>query len=281
LGLAAISYDSPEILAAFSQRFGVTFPLLSDVGSRTITSYGILNTVAEEALGEGGNDPSVAADVKKYVSVTGSRNAAVTTKGTPFPGTFIVDRAGRVTARDFETFYRERATASTIMLRLGAGARPIAATKIARDDVEITTYPADATIAPGNRTALVVEVAPRPRMHVYAAGASGYRPVKLTIAADSLVRVLPLEYPSSQIYLFEPLNERVPVYQTPFRLLQEIVLDAAPDAEPALRGKTELTITGTLEYQACDDKVCFNPAAVPLSWTLKVKPSITERMKRP
>ena len=281
MGLAAISYDSPEILAAFSQRFGVTFPLLSDVGSRTITSYGILNTVAEEALGEGGNDPSVAADVKKYVSVTGSRNAAVTTKGTPFPGTFIVDRAGRVTVRDFETFYRERTTASTIMLRLGAGARPIAATKIARDDVEITTYPADATIAPGNRTALVVEVAPRPRMHVYAAGASGYRPVKLTIAADSLVRVLPLEYPSSQIYLFEPLNERVPVYQTPFRLLQEIVLDAAPDAEPALRGKTELTITGTLEYQACDDKVCFNPAAVPLSWTLKVKPSITERMKRP
>lgn len=219
--------------------------------------------------------------MKKYVSVTGSRNTAVITKGTPFPGTLMIDRAGRVTARDFETFYRERTTASTIMLRLGAGVRPIAATRIARDDVEITTYPADAAVAPGNRTALVVDVAPRPRMHVYAAGASGYRPVKLTIAADPLVRVLPLEYPSSQMYLFEPLNERVPVYQTPFTLLQEIVLEVMPDAEAAFRSKTELTITGTLEYQACDDKVCFNPQSVPLSWTIDLRPLDTERAKRP
>jgi hypothetical protein len=94
------------------------------------------------------------------------------------------------------------------------------------------------------------------------------------------VRVLPLQYPPSQIYLFEPLNERVPVYQTPFTLAQEIVLEATPEAERALRGRTELTLTGTLEYQACDDKLCFNPAAVPLLWTLKVTPNITERIRR-
>ena len=71
------------------------------------------------------------------------------------------------------------------------------------------------------------------------------------------------------MFFFEPLNERVPVYQTPFGLLQEIVLEATPDAEAAFHGRRELTLIGTLEYQACDDKVCFNPAAVPLSWTLK------------
>ena len=280
MGLAAISYDAPEILAAFSQRYGIRFPLLSDVGSRTIAAYGILNTVADEALGAGGDDPSVVEDLKKYISATGSQNTAVITKGTPFPGTFIIDRDGRVTARDFETFYRERTTASTIMLRLGVGAAPIAATKIARDDVEITTYPADPTVAPGTRTALVVSVAPRPRMHVYAPGAVGYRPIKVALAPDPLVRVLPLQYPPSQIYLFEPLNERVPVYQTPFTLAQEIVLEVTPEAERALRGRTELTLTGTLEYQACDDKLCFNPAAVPVSWTLKVTPNITERIRR-
>jgi hypothetical protein len=32
------------------------------------------------------------------------------------------------------------------------------------------------------------------------------------------------------------------------------------------------TITGALEYQACDDKVCFNPARVPLSFTITLKP---------
>src|SRR5258705_5437493 len=37
LGLAAISYDSRDILAAFSEQHGITFPLLSDVSSSTIT----------------------------------------------------------------------------------------------------------------------------------------------------------------------------------------------------------------------------------------------------
>lgn len=167
------------------------------------------------------------------------------------------------------------------MLRLGAGAPPVTAARISRSEVEIASYPADASVSPGNRTALVVNVSPRPRMYVYAPGASGYRPVKLAIAADPLVRVLPLQYPPSQIYLFAPLSERVAVYQTPFTLAQEVVLAVTPEAERAFRAKSELTLTGTLEYQACDDKVCFNPAAVSLSWTLKVTPNMTERIKLP
>lgn len=278
--MAAISYDPPDILAAFSRRYGITFPLLSDPGSATIKAYGILNTVAEEALGSGHDDSSFIADAKKHISISGP-NAAVIAKGTPFPGTFVVDRKGKVTARDFEEFYRERTTASTIMLRLGAGTPPTAATKITRRDLDITTYSSDAVVAPGNRTTLVVSIAPKPRVHVYARGASAYRPVTLNMAPDPLVRVLPIKYPPSQIYFFEPLNERVPVYQTPFMLLQEIVLEATPEAESAFGAKSELTLTGTLAYQACDDKVCFNPATVPLSWTMKLTPNITERIKRP
>ena len=46
LGLVAISYDSQQVLAAFAQKYGITFPLLSDVGSQVIERYGILNTEA-------------------------------------------------------------------------------------------------------------------------------------------------------------------------------------------------------------------------------------------
>lgn len=280
LGLTAISYDSPEILAAFSQRRGITFPLLSDAGSATIKAYGILNSVADEALGPNREEPTVLADVKKYVSVTASRNTAVITNGTPFPGTFVVDRAGLVTSRHFEEFYRERSTAANIMLRLGGRIGTVAATKVSTDHLEITTYAGDASVAPGNRTALVIEVRPRPRIHVYAPSASGYRPVTLTLARDPLLRVLPIQFPQSEMYFFKPLNERVPVYQKPFTLLQELVLEVTPQAEAALRGKKELPIGGTLEYQACDDKICFNPVTVPLSWTLGVTPNITERLNR-
>ena len=30
------------------------------------------------------------------------------------------------------------------------------------------------------------------------------------------------------------------------------------------------TIDGTLDYQACDDSVCYLPVSVPFQWTLKV-----------
>ena len=51
LGVVAISYDSEEVLADFSQRRGITFPLLSDDDSKVITDFGILNTVAYEMQG--------------------------------------------------------------------------------------------------------------------------------------------------------------------------------------------------------------------------------------
>ena len=91
------------------------------------------------------------------------------------------------------------------------------------------------------------------------------------------MRILPLKYPKSEIYFFKPLNERVPVYQKPFRFVQELVLEGHPDAQAALRGKDSLTLTGTLDYQACDDKVCFNPTSIPLTWTLSQRPIIRER----
>jgi hypothetical protein len=77
-----------------------------------------------------------------------------------------------------------------------------------------------------------------------------------------------VRYPASEIYLFEPLNERIPVFQKPFTLTREVTLDTRPQAQAAFRGKPSLTLTGTLDYQACDDKLCFNPVSVPLSWTL-------------
>lgn len=247
---------------------------MSDVGSATIKAYGLLNSVAEEALGPNRDDPAVKADVEKYVSVVNPDQRMI---GVAFPGTFLLDRQGRVTARFFEDFYRERSTFSSVMLRLGRGAAPVAATKISSGQLDITTYPSDPAVAPGNRFSLVLDIAPHLGIHVYAPGASGYRVITVSIRAQPNIRVLPMKYPASEIYFFKPLNERVPVYQKPFRLVQELVVDASPQAQAALRGKDTLTVTGTLEYQACDDQICFNPSSVPLSWTLSLRPLIGSR----
>ena len=274
LGVAAISYDPPEILTAFSRQRGITFPLLSDTGSETIKRYGILNTVAMELAGPNARDPALADDIKTYVSVGVSNARQV---GIAFPGTFMLDRDGRVKSRFFEDFYIERNTVSSILARVAAKGDVVAGTQVSTAHLQIRTYPSDAAVAPGNRFAITVDVTPRPRMHVYAPGASGYRIVAVKIAPQPFVRVLPLKYPASQIYFFKPLNERVPVYEKPFTLVQEVILEGQPEAQAAFRGKESVTITGTLDYQACDDKICFNPASVPLSWTLSLRPIVFER----
>jgi peroxiredoxin len=277
-GLAAISYDSVEVLAAFSRQRGIAFPLLSDAGSGTIKRYGLLNTVVEEALGPNKDDPTVKADTQKYVSAVGVRPMMA---GISFPGTFMLDRSGRVTARYFEDFYVERSTVSSVLVRAGVGKSPVSATKISAPHLELVTFPSDPEVAPGNRFSLVAEITPGPGIHVYAPGATGYRVVTLTIAPDQNIRLLPIRYPASEVYFFKPLNERVPVFQKPFTMVQEVVLEGTREAQAALRGKDSVTLTGTLQYQACDDKQCFNPASLPLTWKLALRPLVVERPNLP
>ena len=274
LGLAAISYDPPEVIAAFSKQRGITFPLLSDAGSATIKRYGILNPVPQWAMGPDKDDPAVKAEIEKYVSVRTPNPSQV---GIAFPGTFILDKEGRVTSRFFEDFYIERNTMSSIMMRLGNRVAPVAGTKVSTAHLEITTYPSDSAVAPGNRFSIALDIRPRSGIHVYAPGAKNYRVIGLSIGAQPFVRTIPLKYPASEIYFFKPLNERVPVFQKPFTLIQEVVLEGTPQAQAALHDKDSVTIAGTLEYQACDDKICYNPASVPLTWTLNLRPIITER----
>jgi peroxiredoxin len=274
LGLAAISYDPPDVLDAFSRQHGITFPLLSDRGSATIRRYGLLNPVAAMAVGPAASDPVVKANVQTYVSAV---NPSARMVGMAFPGTFILDRHGRVTSRFFDDFYAERSTVASLMLKIGAGMAPVKATKLSTAQLEATAYPSDAALAPGNRITLALDVIPRPGLHVYAPGARGYRVVTLTIAPQPFVRVSETTYPTSEIYVFAPLNERVPVYQKPFTLRRDVVLEATPQARATLQGRDTVTLTGTFEYQACDDKVCFNPVSLPLTWTLSLRALVTTR----
>lgn len=267
IGVAAISYDSQEILANFAEERGITFPLLSDGDSAVIKAYGILNTVAVEAAGPRKDDPGLLADVQKFVAVSGMFPEVV---GTPFPGTFMLDTDGRVESRFFEEFYRERNTTANVMLKLGIDLSPVAAIEGSSDQLDFTAYPSNDTVTAGSRFSIVVKVEPKPGMHVYAPGAEKmrYRVIGLNLDPNPSVRYKPVAYPESEIYYFEPLDEHVPVYQHPFTLLQEVVVKASNEAQAELAELDALTLTGTFNYQACDDEICYNPESVPLSFTL-------------
>ena len=270
IGVAAISYDSPEVLADFAARRGITFPLLADVGSTVITEFGILNTVAAEGLGPNRDDPAVQADVAKFVSVFGASQLIV---GTPYPGTFMLDSNNRVTSRFFEEYYRERSTTSNVMLKLGIGMSPVAAIQGTTDQLKFTAYPSNNSVTVGTRFSVAVDIEPNPGMHVYAPGAeaNGYRVIGLQLAPNPLVRYEPVDFPDSEIYHFQPLDELVPVYMQRFTLIQEIVVDASEQAEGIIAGMETLNISGTLEFQACDDAICYLPQSIPLTFTIDLE----------
>ena len=76
----------------------------------------------------------------------------------------------------------------------------------------------------------------------------------------------------AEVYHFKPLNERVDVYQKPFRIVQDVAVDASPDAQAALKDVSTMTITRTLSYPACDDRICFWLQRVLLAWPVSMRP---------
>jgi AhpC/TSA family protein/cytochrome c biogenesis DsbD-like protein len=251
LGVAAISYDPVTVLADFSTRRGITFPLLSDPGSETIKRYGILNTTID------------------------AKNPLY---GYPFPGTLIVDKQGIVTSRVFEEAYQERDTVSSILVRLGQQVA-VHATRIAGAHATVTSYATDEIVAQGTHFSLVLDVSPGSHVHLYAPGVRTYIPAAISVEPRPGLIIKTPQYPKAEDYFFRPLKEHVAVYQHPFRIVQDVTLDPSPEGTVALKDTTSLTISGRFDYQACDDRVCFTPQSVPLSWTIAVKPLDRERPK--
>ena len=85
INVVGMSYDSVEVLKAFSDKSSIEFPLLSDEGSKVIDALGIRNK---------------AMDGKKF----GPNNL----EGVPHPGTIVLDKDGVILGKLFVTKYQER-----------------------------------------------------------------------------------------------------------------------------------------------------------------------------
>ena len=140
---------------------------------------------------------------------------------------------------------------------------PDPATTRAPQHISLSTSASAAAAAPGARVSLFVDVTTRPGIHVYAPGAEDYLPIAVTLKPPAGVSPGATTYPKSERIMFA--QELVPVFQKPFRLVTEITL-----ARSVKRGDA-LIISGVVDYQACDDVICFKPAAVPVVWTLRVE----------
>lgn len=146
-------------------------------------------------------------------------------------------------------------------------------TRITTDHLAIVVGPVAPGAVPGSRVSLILDVKPRSGVHVYAPGNPDYRPVGLRIDTQPTFTVHPISFPPAEDFYFKPLDEHVKVYEKPFRLVQDITLSSSPEARKVFKASSSLTVSGSFDYQACDDRVCFAPASVPVTWTLTLKES--------
>jgi DsbC/DsbD-like thiol-disulfide interchange protein len=135
----------------------------------------------------------------------------------------------------------------------------------------------DGTVVAGKRISLAFDITPKRGMHVYAPGKHDYQVIAISLDPRPWMKVQPTKYPASEIHHFVELNEKVEVYSKPFTLVQDLSIPATAEVRKQLSGLSSLTVTGLLTYQACDEKVCYAPAKVPVKFVLKVAPPVSPK----
>lgn len=118
---------------------------------------------------------------------------------------------------------------------------------------------------------LTLTATPIPGVHVYAPGNPKYIGVSATVTPVAGIEAAEAVFPVAEDYFFAPLKEGVKVYSKPFDVRVPLKVSAAFTRGRAPFAGDVVTIKGTLDYQACDDKVCFPPQRAPFSVDVPVK----------
>ena len=123
--MAAISYDSVEILKSFADRRKIEFPLLADPDSKTIRAYEVLNA---EATGQ-------------Y-------------KGMARPGYFFIDTKGTIREKFFEAKYRQRFSGNNVIGKLFPALGDEVTDNVQAPHLSLAVEQSDRTGFPGGRITL-------------------------------------------------------------------------------------------------------------------------------
>jgi hypothetical protein len=218
--------------------------MLGDAESKTIQAYGVLN---QEATGM--------------------------QKGFARPGYFFIDTNGIIREKFFEAKYRERLTGNSIISKLFPELGQEVTETVEAPHLQLALEQSDPIGFPGTRITVAAEVRLPLDVHVYAPGTQGYKPIQLVIEPVPQLELKPAVYPQSKTLYLSAIKERVPVFEGTFRISQDVRVNSGAEFWGSLGKDGKIfTISGKLEYQACDKTMCYVPTSVPVKWQLHVFP---------
>jgi thioredoxin:protein disulfide reductase len=134
---------------------------------------------------------------------------------------------------------------------------------------KITPFVENEAVHAGARTRVALTVALPEKLHVQSDQPRdpSLIPTVLTIEPSPSVRVHNLVFPHPTDFKQEGQAEPLAVFEHEFVIGAEI--EVAADASG------DIVIPAKLRYQACDDKVCFQPRTESVTWKLRVVPADT------
>jgi len=199
-------------------------------------------------------------------------------KGMARPGYFFIDTKGVIREKFFEAKYRQRLSGNNVLAKLFPELGAEVTDRVEAPHLQLTLEQSDRAGFPGSRVTLTAEVQLPPDVHVYAPGTQGYKTINLVLDPAPNLNFQSAIYPHSKVLYLPAIKERVPVFEGTFQIRRDVQVGSANEFSSALGadGKT-VTISGKLEYQACDSKICYLPESVPVQWQLKVLPLDRQR----
>lgn len=246
----ALSYDEPDALRDFRDAHGITYTLLSDPDSAVIRSFGILNTLI---------DPH---DHPWY--------------GIPYPGAIVVSAEGAITHKFFDSNLAVRAGPERL-LRAALGA-PVLARKVdqaAPEEVQVRVALDGDHLALTVQRDLVVRFTVPTGRHVYAEPAPpGSVAVGVTLDESDRLVQRPIVRPASEPHTLAGTRESFRVHDGVFELRMPLAVNSFSGSDAA-----DVTFSGEVRWQCCDDEVCDLPASQRFELTVPVSEPLAPALR--
>lgn len=227
--LFAISYDPLEVLSDFASDHRIDFPMLADTDSEVIKEFGILNTL-------------VRPEEEEYY-------------GIPYPGTYLVERDGRVVGKFFNREYQVRDTSATMLssgFDIQVDAQSTVRDRAGTEAVGISAVLNATDLHPRQQADLYVTLEIERGLHVYGSKVpEGYIPTSISIAAPEGVIIRDARYPDTVPFKIDGLPEEFQVFDADTRIIVPI--------ESRIREPGTVALDIEVRYQACNERECFTP----------------------
>jgi hypothetical protein len=178
------------------------------------------------------------------------------------PGWYVLDGRGVIVSKYFDD--NARYTPAAILVHQFGWTPTEPPATVEGKQLTAEARASNAMVAPGERVALTLDIDLQPNMHVYAPGVDGgYISIDWMMQDSQTATVHPAAFPRSEKLFLKAIGETVPAYRGHFRLTRDITIGRPID------GSGKFTVPGSLRYQACDERVCYIPQELHLTWTFQ------------